>query len=249
MLPQGHVTNDNIGKDIQSRLHSSSTATDRGLGDKIMPTSNALQTTVVADDEVLYRRGIFGLPLKGDACHARLVKEIEVFVWDEEFYSAIVIYLALGLYRDGIANGIESHGKGDDDKRDDHRTGSHKDWGHLADDAAHLLAPQFYVVCFIIVVVHISKSLLVVIAIARQLGESWRRSSVPQLQLVLHKIVVRTALCRQRLVVARLDDLAVVDDDNLVGIPDRAQAVGDDDDGMVRSLLASSELVASSRKM
>lgn len=129
MLPQGHVTNDNIGKDIQSRLHSSSTATDRGLGDKIMPTSNALQTTVVADDEALYRRGIFGLPLKGDACHARLVKEIEVFVWDEEFYSAIVIYLALGLYRDGIANGIESHGKGDDDKRDDHRTGSHKDWG------------------------------------------------------------------------------------------------------------------------
>ena len=32
--------------------------------------------------------------------------------------------------------------------------------------------------------------------------------------------------------VARLDDLAVVDDDNLVGIPDRAQAVGDDDDGL-----------------
>ena len=32
--------------------------------------------------------------------------------------------------------------------------------------------------------------------------------------------------------VARLDDLAVVNDDNLVGIPDRAQAVGDDDDGL-----------------
>ena len=32
--------------------------------------------------------------------------------------------------------------------------------------------------------------------------------------------------------VARLDDLAMVDDDNLVGIPDRAQAVGDDDNGL-----------------
>ena len=32
--------------------------------------------------------------------------------------------------------------------------------------------------------------------------------------------------------IARLDDLAVVDDDNLVGIPDRAQAVGDNDDGL-----------------
>ena len=32
--------------------------------------------------------------------------------------------------------------------------------------------------------------------------------------------------------VARLDDLSMVDDDNLVSIPDRAQAVGDDDDGL-----------------
>ena len=32
--------------------------------------------------------------------------------------------------------------------------------------------------------------------------------------------------------VARLDNLAMVDDDNLVGIPDRTQAVGDDDDGL-----------------
>ena len=57
-------------------------------------------------------------------------------------------------------------------------------------------------------------------------------SSVPQLQLVLDKTVVRAALCCQRLVVARLDYLAVVNDDNLVGVPDRAQAVGDDDDGL-----------------
>ena len=31
---------------------------------------------------------------------------------------------------------------------------------------------------------------------------------------------------------ARLNYLAVIDDDNLVGIPDRTQAVGDDDDGL-----------------
>ena len=32
--------------------------------------------------------------------------------------------------------------------------------------------------------------------------------------------------------VARLDDLSMADDDNLVSIPDCAQAVGDDDDGL-----------------
>ena len=32
--------------------------------------------------------------------------------------------------------------------------------------------------------------------------------------------------------VARLDDLSMADDDNLFSIPDRAQAVGDDDDGL-----------------
>lgn len=63
----------------------------------------------------------------------------------------------LRLYRDRITDGVESDGKGDDDKCNDHRSCPYKGWRHLPDDVAHLLATQFYVVHVILDVVHISK--------------------------------------------------------------------------------------------
>ena len=99
----------------------------------------------VAGDGAHDRCGIFVLSFKGDACRARLIKEIEVFVRDKELNRVFARYLSLRLYRDGIANGVESDGKGDDDKRNDQRTGPHKGWRHLPDDVANFLAPQFYI--------------------------------------------------------------------------------------------------------
>lgn len=49
--------------------------------------------------------GILVLPFHGDACRARLIKEIEIFVRYKEFYRVVARYLALRLYRDGIADG------------------------------------------------------------------------------------------------------------------------------------------------
>jgi hypothetical protein len=42
-------------------------------------------------------------------------------------------------------------------------------------------------------------------------------------------VVVEAALGQQLLMGTALDDLAVIDDQNLVGIPNRAQAVGDNE--------------------
>ena len=53
---------------------------------------------------------------------------------------------------------------------------------------------------------------------------------VSKLQLVLDKIIVRSALGCQRLMVTRLNHLAVVNYHNLVSIADGTQAMGDDDD-------------------
>ena len=49
--------------------------------------------------------GILVLPFHGDACRAELIKEIKVFVRNKELYRAVARYLALRLYRDGIADG------------------------------------------------------------------------------------------------------------------------------------------------
>ena len=59
----------------------------------------------VAGDGTHDRCGIFVLSFKGEACRARLIKEIEVFVRYKEFYRVVARYLALRLYRDGIADG------------------------------------------------------------------------------------------------------------------------------------------------
>jgi len=91
------------------------------------------------------------LSFKSDACRAWLIKEIEVFVRNKELYRVVAHYLPLRLYRYGVADGVEGDGKGDDDKRNDHRAGSHKVRRHLPDDVTHLLTSQFYVVyaiCF-----------------------------------------------------------------------------------------------------
>lgn len=49
--------------------------------------------------------GILVLPFHGDACRAGLIKEIKVFVRNKELYRVVARYLALRLYRDGIADG------------------------------------------------------------------------------------------------------------------------------------------------
>ena len=135
-----------------------------GLGGKVMVSADNEQLVVVAGDGAHDWGGIIVLSFKGDACRARLIKEIEVFVRNKELYRVVAHYLTLRLYRYGIADGVEGDGKGDDDKRNDHRADPHKGWRHLPDDVAYLLAPQFYVVYVILVVVHISKSLLLVSA-------------------------------------------------------------------------------------
>ena len=63
------------------------------------------QLVVVAGDGAHDWGGILVLSFKGDACRARLIKEIEVFVRYKEFYRVVARYLALRLYRDGIADG------------------------------------------------------------------------------------------------------------------------------------------------
>jgi hypothetical protein len=50
---------------------------------------------------------------------------------------------------------------------------------------------------------------------------------VPELPLV--EVGVATACGQQHAVAAALDDLARLDDQDQIGVPDRAQAVGDDD--------------------
>ena len=57
---------------------------------------------VVAGDGAYDRCGILGLSFKGEACRARLIKEIEVFVRNKELYRVAARYLTLRLYRDGI---------------------------------------------------------------------------------------------------------------------------------------------------
>ena len=52
-----------------------------------------------------------------DTYRAWLIKKIKVFVRDKEFNRVVARYLALRFYRDGIADGVEGDGKGDDDKR------------------------------------------------------------------------------------------------------------------------------------
>lgn len=106
------------------------------------------------------RCGILVLSFKGDVCRAWLIKEIEIFVRNKELYRVVARYLTLCFYRDGIADGVEGDGKGNDDKRNDHRAGPHKSRRNLPNDVAHLLAPQFYVVRFILIVVHTLKSLM-----------------------------------------------------------------------------------------
>ena len=130
------------------------------LSGKIMVSVYDEKIFVVAGDGAYDRCGILGLSFKGEACRARLIKEIEVFVRNKELYRVAARYLTLRLYRDGIADGVKGDGKGDDDKRNNHRPSPHKGRRHLPDDMAYLLAPQFYVVYVILVVVHISKSLL-----------------------------------------------------------------------------------------
>ena len=158
LLPQRLVADNDTGRDLQSRLSVAAIRTDVGLSGKIMVSVYDEQLVVVAGDGTHDRGNVIVLSFKGDACHARLIKEIEVFVRNKELYRVVAHYFALRLYRDGIADGVGGNDKGDDDKRNDHRADSHKSWRNLPDDVAHLLAPQFYVVYVILVVVHISKS-------------------------------------------------------------------------------------------
>ena len=151
LLPQRLVADNDTGRNLQFWLSVAAIRTDVGLSGKIMVSVYDEQLVVVAGDGTHDWGIVIVLSFKSDACRARLIKEIEVFVRNKELYRVVAHYFALRLYRDGIADGVEGDGKGDDDKRNDHRAGSHKGWGHLPDDVTHLLAPQFYVVyaiCF-----------------------------------------------------------------------------------------------------
>lgn len=86
------------------------------------------QLVVVVGDGTHDWGNVIVLSFKGNACRARLIKEIEVFVRNKDFYSIVGGDFALRLYRDGIADGVESDGKGDDDKGNDQRSGSYKGW-------------------------------------------------------------------------------------------------------------------------
>ena len=158
LLPQRLVADNDTGRDLQFWLSVAAIRTDASLSGKIMVSVYDQQLVVVAGDGTHDWGNVIALSFKGHACRARLIKEIEVFVRNKELYGIVVRYLTLRLNRDGIADGVESDGKGDDDKRNDHRAGSHKVRRHLPDDVTHLLAPQFYVVYVILVVVHISKT-------------------------------------------------------------------------------------------
>ena len=164
LLPQRLVADNDTGRDLQFWLSVAAIRTDVGLSGKIMVSVYDEQLVVVAGDGAHDRGNVIVLSFNGEACRARLIKKIEVFVRNKELYRVVAHYFALRLYRDGIADGVEGDGKGDDDKGNDHRSGPHKGWRHLPDDVAHLLAPQFYVVYVILVVVHISKSLLLLLA-------------------------------------------------------------------------------------
>ena len=107
---------------------------DGGFGGKIMVSVYNEQLVVVAGDGTHDRGNVIVLSFKGDACHARLIKEIEVFVRNKELYRVAARYLTLRLYRDGIADGVKGDGKGDDDKRNDHRADPYKSWRHLPND-------------------------------------------------------------------------------------------------------------------
>ena len=158
LLPQRLVADNDTGRNLQSWLSVVVITTNESLGGKIMISGDDERLVVVVGDGTHDWGIVIVLSFKSDACRARLIKEIEVFVRNKELYGIVVRYLTLRLNRDGIADGVESDGKGDDDKGNDQRSGSYKGWRHLPDDVAHLLTPQFYVVHVILVVVHISKS-------------------------------------------------------------------------------------------
>ena len=160
LLPKRLVTDNDTDRDPQSRLSVAVITMNESFGGKIMISGDDEQLVILAGDGTHDWGNVIVLSFKGDACRARLIKEIEEFVRNKELYRVVARYLSLRLYRDGIADGVEGDGKGDDDERNDHRAGLHKGWRHLPDDVAHLLTPQFYVVYVILVVVHISKSLL-----------------------------------------------------------------------------------------
>ena len=158
LLPQRLVADNDTGRDLQFWLSVAAIRTDVGLSGKIMVSVYDEQLVVVAGDGTHDWCGIIVLSFKGEACRARLIKEIVVFVRDKDLYGIVVRDLALRLYRDRITDGVESDGKGNDDKGNDYRSGPYKGWRHLPDNVAHLLTPQFYVVYVILIAVHISKS-------------------------------------------------------------------------------------------
>ena len=94
-----------MGRDIQSRLYGASIRTDVSLSCKIMISGDDEQLVVVAGDGAHDWGNAIVLSFYGEACCARLIKEIEVFVRNKELYRVAARYLTLRLYRDGIADG------------------------------------------------------------------------------------------------------------------------------------------------
>ena len=52
---------------------------------------------------------------------------------------------------------------------------------------------------------------------------------IPQLQLILHQMIIHPPRCGEFVVGAALDDCAAIENENLVGVFDGAEAVGDDE--------------------
>ena len=86
LLPQRLVADNDMGRDIQSRLSVAVIMSDGGFGGKIMISRDNEQLVIVAGDGAHDWCGILVLSFKGDMYRARLIKEIEIFVRDKDFY-------------------------------------------------------------------------------------------------------------------------------------------------------------------